>query len=110
MRLAQSLALFTALQATLPAMAQPPQDENERAYMTAGCYQCHGTLGQGGVGPRLAPRPLPLPAMAAFVRNAARNMPPYPPQVLSEADLERIHAYLSGVAPSPTVQQIPQLR
>jgi ubiquinol-cytochrome c reductase cytochrome c subunit len=108
----RALAL-AALALHAAAEAQPAQDannENKRAYLAAGCYACHGTVGQGGVGPRLAPKPMPLPAMSAFVRNTARNMPPYSTQMLPEADMKRIHDYLSSIEASPAVDQIPQLK
>lgn len=98
----------------IAAGAQPATDagnENKRAYMAAGCYACHGTVGQGAAtGPRLAPKPMPLPAMSAFVRNTSRNMAPYSTNVLSELDMKRIHDYLSSIEASPPVDQIPQLR
>jgi mono/diheme cytochrome c family protein len=84
--------------------------DGQRAYMVAGCYQCHGNAGQGGVGPRLAPKPFPVEGLIAFVRNSSRNMPAYAPQVLSDADLRTIHAYLSSVEASPTADQIPLLK
>ena len=35
-----------------------------------GCFQCHGTVGQGGnAGPKLAPDPMPFEALANFVRT-----------------------------------------
>src|SRR5262249_38956115 len=38
--------------------------------MRAGCWQCHGTVGQGGAaGPKLAPDPLPFDALSSFVRT-----------------------------------------
>ena len=85
-------------------------EEGKRVYMSAGCYQCHGTIGQGGVGPRLAPKPFPVEALNAFVRGSSRSMPPYEVRVLSEGDLLLIHAYLSSIEASPPIDQIPQLK
>ena len=44
-----------------------------------GCYQCHGTEGQGSVitGPKLAPGPLPYEALKAFIRTSNGQMPPF---------------------------------
>ncbi len=78
--------------------------ENGKAlYMKVGCYQCHGTVGQGGTaGLKLAPGPLPLEQFTQFVHNTADAMPPYREQVLSDADLKDIHAYLASIpAPKP---------
>ena len=86
----------------LPGWSQPSAkiEAGHRAFMAAGCYQCHGTVGQGGVGPRLAPAPLLVDAMIAFVRYTGRNMPPYSPQVLSDEDLRLIHGYLESIKDS----------
>jgi mono/diheme cytochrome c family protein len=75
-----------------------------------GCYQCHGTEGQGGVtGPKLAPNPMPYEAMTAFVRASSREMPPYREQVLPDADFADIYAYLSSLKPGPDYKSIPLL-
>jgi len=68
-------------------------------FMKYGCWQCHGTQGQGSPvsGPKLAPDPLPFDAMSAFIRNSRRAMPPYREEVLPKADLEDIHAYLASI-------------
>jgi mono/diheme cytochrome c family protein len=85
--------------------------ENGRhLFMSVGCYECHGTAGQGGVGPRLAPRPMELRALLAFVRNPpGRGMPPYSSKVLSDSDLADMHAYLETIPEPPPVKDIPLL-
>ena len=51
-------------------------ENGKRLFMKAGCWQCHGTVGQGGVaGPRIAPDPLPYEALAAFVRTSGTTLP-----------------------------------
>jgi mono/diheme cytochrome c family protein len=45
-----------------------------------------------------------------FVRNSPKSMPAYDAKVLPEAELKRIHAYLSGIATSPAAQSIPELK
>lgn len=112
MNIIQLALAAVSLAGPIAAMSQANDAvaEGKRAYMSAGCYQCHGTIGQGGVGPRLAPKPFPVEALSAFVRGASRSMPPYEPQVLSDGDLRRIHAYLSSIEASPPVDQIPQLK
>lgn len=83
--------------------------DGKQAYMAAGCYQCHGTVAQGGIGPRLGPKPFPVEALIAFVRATNRAMPAYGPEMLTDADLRRIHVYLSAIPASPSVDHIPQL-
>ena len=76
-----------------------------------GCYQCHGTEGQGSqvTGPKLAPDPLPYDALSAFVRTSSRNMPPFREQILPNADLEDIYAYLKSIPPAKDWKTIPLL-
>jgi mono/diheme cytochrome c family protein len=76
-------------------------DKGKGLFIKNGCWQCHGTVGQGtGAGPKLAPDPLPLEAMSNFIRNSNRAMPPYREAILSNEDLADIHAYLGSI-PAP---------
>jgi mono/diheme cytochrome c family protein len=71
-------------------------------YMRDGCYECHGTTGQGGglFGPKLAPDPLAFTAFAFQVRRPRAVMPVYTSKVLSDAELADIYAYLKTM-PQP---------
>jgi mono/diheme cytochrome c family protein len=79
------------------------------AYVKNGCYQCHGTVGQGGAGAKLAPKPLPEEAFTSFVRTTNRQMPPYSEQILSNQDLADIYAYLESIPAGPDPKSIPLL-
>jgi mono/diheme cytochrome c family protein len=85
--------------------AAPPGDaaNGKRVYMADGCYQCHGTVGQGSrpTGPHIAPNPLPYEAFAGQVRRPVNSMPPYTSVVLSDQDLADIYAYLVSIPPLP---------
>jgi mono/diheme cytochrome c family protein len=76
-----------------------------------GCYECHGTEGQGSAitGPKLAPNPIPYEALSGFVRASSRNMPPFREQILPDADLQDIYAYLQSIKPGPDWKSIPLL-
>ena len=76
-----------------------------------GCYQCHGTEGQGSVitGPKLAPDPIPYDALSAFIRTSSRNMPPFREAILPNTDLEDIYAYLKSIPPAKDWKTIPLL-
>lgn len=75
-----------------------------------GCYQCHGTQGQGTTaGPRLAPKPLALGALITYVRAPKGQMPPYTAKVVSDAELADIRAYLASIAEPPPAKSIPIL-
>ena len=82
--------------------------ENGKKLFTAyACYQCHGYLGQGSnAGARLAPKPLPLAAMIAYVRKPSGQMPPVTAKVVSDAELADIRAYLDTVPAPPDVKTI----
>jgi mono/diheme cytochrome c family protein len=85
-------------------------DKGKQIFMKVGCWQCHGTLGQGGVtGPKLAPDPMPEEAFTAFVRTTNRQMPPYREHVLPNEDLADIYAYLQSIPKAADPKTIPLL-
>src|SRR5262245_39431152 len=97
--------------ASSAALAAGDAAKGKQAFMKYGCWQCHGTLGQGSpiTGPKLAPDPLPLEALSTFIRNSNRTMPPYREAVLPNSDLEDIHAYLSSIPKPADYKTIPLL-
>jgi ubiquinol-cytochrome c reductase cytochrome c subunit len=111
------LAVLAAGLATLAtfgssaALAAGDAAKGKENFMKYGCWQCHGTVGQGSPvsGPKLAPEPIPLEAMSAFIRNSNRTMPPYREAVLPNGDLEDIHAYLSSIPKAADYKTIPLL-
>jgi mono/diheme cytochrome c family protein len=85
-------------------------EKGKAAFIQHGCWQCHGTEGQGGqAGAKLAPDPLPIDTFTAFVRTSNRAMPPYPEAVLSNDDLADIHAYLEAIPKRADYKDIPLL-
>jgi len=93
------------------AAQQPPKPGNaengKRLFTAYGCYQCHGYQGQGGgAGARLAPKPLPLAAMIAYVRKPTGVMPPVTAKVVSDAEIADIRAYLETVPAPPDVKSV----
>jgi len=67
-------------------------------------------VGQGGAaGPKLAPDPLPFDALSSFVRTTNRQMPAYREEVLSDADLADLYAYLNSIPQGPDAKTIPLL-
>jgi mono/diheme cytochrome c family protein len=106
--LTAAAAFFVA--APVPAQAASAEHGRE-VFMQKGCWECHGTQGQGAVtGPRLAPNPLPFETLSAFVRSSSRAMPPYREAVLSDADLADLYAYLQSVPAPKDVKDIPLLQ
>ena len=76
-------------------------EKGRATFVTHGCYQCHGFVGQGGAGKTLAPNPLPFETFSVFVRNTRGAMPPYQKAILSDDDLADIYAYLRSI-PKPS--------
>lgn len=105
-------ALLLALWVS-PALAASAEN-GKAAFIQHGCWQCHGTTGQGSImtsgGKRLAPNPLPWEAFAGFVRSTNRAMPPYSEKILSDGDLADIYAYLQSVPKPQDVNAIPLLK
>lgn len=104
------VVLLTGAAVVLAARAQNPgnADNGKRLYVRNGCYECHGTAGQGGTGPRLAPRPLAAAALTAYVRKPGPGMPPYSEKVMTDAEAADIRAFLATIAEPP--KDIPLLK
>ncbi|MEZ0601167.1 cytochrome c [Paraburkholderia sp. IW21] len=105
-----SLALTLAASCALltPALAQTSDaiQRGHEHFLKDGCYLCHGTVGQGGVGPAIAVDLLPYPALANYVRAPSGAMPPFSEKILSDADLSDIHAYLASLPKPPAADSI----
>ena len=81
----------------------------KKIFESYGCYQCHGLDAQGGVGPRLGPRPLSWTAFSKYVRQPTDQMPPYTVKVVTDQELADIYAFVSGIPPPPAAKGIPIL-
>jgi mono/diheme cytochrome c family protein len=104
------LTLAAVLVVSQGAALAASAEKGKVAYVKHGCWQCHGYVGQGGVtGPKLAPDPMPLPALSAFLRFTNGAMPPYPVAVLSNEDLADIHAYMQSIPKPADYKSIPLL-
>jgi mono/diheme cytochrome c family protein len=96
----------SAQESASPASTRASAANGAAVFLRTGCPACHGTVGQGGVGPRLAPNTLPLTAFQTWVRNGtpgwsiATGMPAFSPAVLSDRDLADARAYLANL-PAP---------
>ncbi len=106
--------VFFGLAFGAAAFAQPQSDvaRGKQLFMDDKCYTCHGTRGAGGgiAGPKLAPNPLPLEAIKIQLRQPASRMPPYSPEVISDAQVADIYAYLKSIPTSRPASQIPLLK
>jgi mono/diheme cytochrome c family protein len=63
--------LLAALTGALAADKPANVARGKQLYMATGCYQCHGTHGQGGgnAGGRVAPTPIPYEAFLLQLRR-----------------------------------------
>jgi ubiquinol-cytochrome c reductase cytochrome c subunit len=113
-----ALLLGALLAGTGPAFAQTrstsaPSDIHARRghelFLQNGCYLCHGTVGQGGVGPAIGADVLPYVAISNYVRAPSGQMPPFSTRILSDADLHDIYAYLVSLPKPAAADSIPLL-
>ena len=109
--------ISAALLSVIPAIAftaDKPSSvtRGKQLYMATGCFQCHGTTGQGGgnAGPRLAPGPLPLEGFTLQLRHPRQRMPVYTAVVMPDRDVADIYAYLLTVPKAKTSADIPMLK
>jgi mono/diheme cytochrome c family protein len=86
-------------------------ERGQKIYMHQLCFNCHGTVGQGGgvAGPKVAPQPFAWPAFVQQVRTPRQAMPPYSAKNLPEQDLADTYAYLGSIKPGPRAADIPLL-
>jgi len=106
------LILFPLLAVAALAQTKPGDSANgKRVFMRNGCYQCHGTVGQGGLaGPRLSQTKLTLAGFTNGVRNPRpSNMPPYRVSVMTDQELADVYAYMQSVPPPVPLANIPIL-
>jgi ubiquinol-cytochrome c reductase cytochrome c subunit len=109
-------ALVGAAHAQSAKSTRPSPANGKTLFMRVGCYTCHGTVGQGGAGARLAPNTIPLAAMQVWVRGGtpgwsiARGMPAFPATVISDNELADVQAYLASLPAPPKPDDIALLR
>ena len=105
--------LFAALFLTTLIRAQDSAGNAEagkRLYMKNGCYQCHGTVGQGTIaGARIGPPPLSAQGLIRYVRRPAGQMPAFTEKVTSDRELTDVYAYLKTIPPPKPSKDVPLL-
>ena len=88
-------------------------EKGKEAFLKHGCFQCHGTVGQGSVatsgGRVLYNTQLPLESFVGYVRSTNQQMPPYSEKILSDGDLADIYAYLHSLPKTADYKTIPLL-
>jgi ubiquinol-cytochrome c reductase cytochrome c subunit len=96
--------------AAAPAATAPPGNaaRGKAEFMSFGCYECHGTVGQGnyGTGARIAPKPPPWSVVSSYVRRPSGDMPSFSVKILPDATLADIYAYLMSIPAGKPGSQI----
>ncbi|MDO8681383.1 MAG: hypothetical protein Q7R30_22930 [Acidobacteriota bacterium] len=89
------LLLFAFLTVSYAQRAVP---SGEEVYVDRlGCWNCHGTTGQGaGGGVVLTKTPLALRKFVSYVRLPSKEMPPFAPIMASDAELAIVYRWLDG--------------
>ena len=95
------------------ALADGNVQKGKVAFVKNGCWQCHDYNGQGSIatsnGKVIARTQLPVDGFISFVHTTNGAMPPFRPQVLSDADLTDIYAYLQSLPEPKAAKDIPLL-
>lgn len=90
--------LLALLVTTGPVRAQDDIVSNMAQWDHLGCWNCHGSKGQGSrmAGTLIAKSSLPLRRFIGRVRLPIWQMPPHVPTLAPDADLATIYAWLGG--------------
>ncbi len=113
MRVLISIVIFASVLAAQTPPQAPPAgnaDNGKKLFLEKGCFQCHNTLGQGGDGPRLAPRPIAYAAFMKELRQPRDQMPPYTAKMMPDKEVADIYAYLMAIPAPPDANSIPLLK
>jgi len=87
-------------------------ENGKKLFMSDGCFECHGTVGQGSTstgGARIGPPAISLEEMIQYVRHPSGQMPPYTAKVISDENLGDIYAYLKSQPKAQPSKNIPLL-
>ena len=115
---AQLADIYAYLQSTNPAGASSlsalaaDAQNGSRIFVSDGCYECHGRVGQGAAqtgAPRIAPPALTVDGFARYIHAPTGNMPPYTSKVVPDQAVADIYAFLKSLPPAPPVKDIPLL-
>jgi ubiquinol-cytochrome c reductase cytochrome c subunit len=105
----KTLLLMIGLAAGLNAQ-DGNAEKGKKIFLAVGCYECHGTVGQGTVaGARIGPPPLNTQGFIRYIRKPGGVMPAFTDKVLTDQDLTDVYAYLKTVPAPKAVKDIPLL-
>jgi mono/diheme cytochrome c family protein len=86
-------------------------ESGKAIFMKNACYQCHGTMGQGGIaGARLMQTRLSQAGFIGFVRNPPPSgMPQFRAKIMPDQELADVYAYIKSIPEPKPVKDIPLL-
>jgi ubiquinol-cytochrome c reductase cytochrome c subunit len=85
-------------------------ENGKRIFMKNGCFECHGTVGQGTIaGARIGPPPLNAQGLIRYVRRPAGQMPAFTEKVMSDQELIDVYTYLKTIPAPKPAKDIPLL-
>jgi mono/diheme cytochrome c family protein len=87
-------------------------ESGKKLFMKDGCFECHGTVGQGSTstgGARIGPPVISFEAMVQYVHHPSGQMPPYTSKVISDQDLADVYSYLKAQPAATPAKNIPLL-
>ena len=110
----KTIAFTTVLLAALAALAQSTPagnaDAGRKLFLRDGCWECHGTVGQGGRdGARLADTALTTAQFTRYIRRPTGAMPAYIDKVVSDSETADIWTYLKSIPAPKPAKDIPLL-
>lgn len=101
---------FLLASIALPQAPAGNADNGKKLFEKDGCFQCHGTVGQGTKdGARIGPPVLNVQGLIRYVRRPAGAMPAFTEKVVTDAELTDIYAYLKSIPAPRAVKDIPLL-
>jgi mono/diheme cytochrome c family protein len=105
---------FSVVRAQQSSDAPPAGNaqNGKKLFMSDGCYECHGQMGQGAAqtgAARIGPPQLSFEGFQNYVRKPTNQMPPYTSKALPDQDLSDIYAYLKSIPMPPKGKDIPLL-
>jgi len=77
-----------------------PADASGGVLYASACASCHGSAGEGGIGPALDDAPRNAAVVAAVTADGIGTMPGFADQ-LTPAQIQRVAAYAAGLAGEP---------
>jgi len=89
----------------------PNVQMGRQAWLEQQCDDCHGPIGMGGIGPKLADTAMSFDSFLVTVRTAILPKPAYPADILPDERAYDIYAWLrtqqnQSVAPAPTTSAL----